>query len=265
MAVPRLAHKRLVIIGGSSGLGLSAARAFIHEGARLLVVGHLEPELARAAEVLGDSAHLLRGDATHPAVCERAIAECVSRFGGVDGLYHVAGGSGRRFGDGPLHEVSDEGWEQTLRLNLTTVGWSNRAVLRQFLKQGTGGAIVNLSSVVAFSPSPGHFATHAYAAAKAAIIGLSRSLAATYAGSNIRVNVIAPALTDTPMARRAVDDPAIQAFIKTKQPLDGGRIGMPADVDGAAVFLLSDQAKFITGQVIAVDGGWSVTEGQYPR
>jgi NAD(P)-dependent dehydrogenase (short-subunit alcohol dehydrogenase family) len=183
----------------------------------------------------------------------------------LDGLYHVAGGSGRRFGDGPLDQVSDEGWEQTVRLNLTTVGWSNRAALRQFLRQGKGGSIVNLSSVVAYSPSPGHFATHAYAAAKAGIIGLSLSLAASYAAQNIRVNVIAPALTDTPMASRAAQDPVIQSFIRTKQPLDGGRIAVPEDIDGLVVFLMSEGARFITGQVIGVDGGWAVTEGQYGR
>jgi NAD(P)-dependent dehydrogenase (short-subunit alcohol dehydrogenase family) len=261
--VALLEHKRLVVIGGTSGLGLSAARAFVREGARVVVVGHHEPDTSRAGEILGASAHALVGDATDPAISERAIGECVDRFGQLDGLYHVAGGSGRRFGDGPLDQITDEGWDQTLRLNLTTAAWSNRAAIRQFLRQDTGGAIVNLSSVVAFSPSPHHFATHAYAAAKAAIIGLSRSLAASYAARNIRVNVVAPALTDTPMARRAAQDPAIQSFIRTKQPLDGGRIAVPEDVDGAVVFLMSNGAKFMTGQVLGVDGGWCIAEGQY--
>jgi NAD(P)-dependent dehydrogenase (short-subunit alcohol dehydrogenase family) len=102
-----------------------------------------------------------------------------------------------------------------------------------------------------------------YAAAKAGIIGLSRSAAAHYAAEGIRVNVLAPALVDTPMAQRAAGDEAIQAFIRTKQPLDGGRMGLPGDLDGAAVYLLSDGARFCTGQVLAVDGGWTVSEGQY--
>jgi NAD(P)-dependent dehydrogenase (short-subunit alcohol dehydrogenase family) len=88
-------------------------------------------------------------------------------------------------------------------------------------------------------------------------------MAAYYARYNIRINVVAPGLVKTPMSQRAGADEGIMQFIQTKQPLDGGRIGIPEDVDGAAVFLLSDHSRFITGQVIAVDGGWSVTDGQY--
>jgi NAD(P)-dependent dehydrogenase (short-subunit alcohol dehydrogenase family) len=168
-------------------------------------------------------------------------------------------------GDGPLHEISEEGWEGTLRLNLTSLFLSNRAAVRQFLGQGTGGSILNMASVLGFSPSPRYFATHAYAAAKAAIVGLTRSTAAYYAPQGIRVNAVAPALVETPMARRAAEDATIREFIATKQPLDGGRIGQPEDLDAAVVYLLSDAARFVTGQVLAVDGGWSVTEGQYPE
>ena len=184
---------------------------------------------------------------------------------GSTALYHVAGGSGRSQGDGPLHLISDEGWEFTLNLNLASVFHSNRSALRQFLAQGGGGNILNMSSVLGWSPSPEHFASHAYAAAKAAVIGLSKAAASFYAPHNIRVNVIAPALVETPMSRRAAGNDEIMRFIKTKQPLDGGRIGLPADLDGAALFLLSRQSHFITGQVLAVDGGWCVSDGTDPR
>jgi NAD(P)-dependent dehydrogenase (short-subunit alcohol dehydrogenase family) len=93
---------------------------------------------------------------------------------------------------------------------------------------------------------------------------MTKSAAAAYAAQGIRFNVVAPALVETPMAKRAAEDAKILEFIKTKQPLDGGRIGRADDVDGAVVYLLSDQAKFVTGQVLAVDGGWCVSEGQYP-
>jgi len=178
-------------------------------------------------------------------------------------MYHVAGGSGRRFGDGPLHELTLEGWNKTMELNLTSLMLSDQAAIKQYLKQGTGGVILNMGSVLGYSPSPKYFSTHTYAAAKSAIIGFSKSIAAYYAKDNIRVNVIAPAVVETPMAKRAANDEIIMKFIKTKQPLNGGRIGQPEDLDGLAVYFMSDQSGYTTGQVIAVDGGWSVTEGQY--
>jgi NAD(P)-dependent dehydrogenase (short-subunit alcohol dehydrogenase family) len=260
---PPLAGKAFVVIGGTTGLGFSAAQAFTEAGARVVVVGRKEESVAAALGRLGAAGRGFSADARDAATAPRAIELAVGEFGRFDGLYHVAGGSGRRMGDGPLHEMTDEGWHGTLELNLTPVMLSNRAAIRQFLAQKTGGAILNLGSVLGFSPSPRHFATHAYAAAKAGIIGFSQAIAAHYAGDNIRVNVLAPALVETPMARRAAGDEAIQRFMKTKQPLDGGRIGQPEDLDAAAVFLMSDGAKFCTGQVLSIDGGWSVSEGQY--
>ena len=99
--------------------------------------------------------------------------------------------------------------------------------------------------------------------AKSAVLGMTKSLAAYYAKDNIRFNVLAPALVDTPMATRATNDSEIMQFIRTKQPLDGSRIGQPSDLDAAVVYFLSDDSRFVTGQVLAVDGGWSVSEGQY--
>ncbi len=255
-----LIGKTIVVIGGTSGIGLSATKAFLAAGARVVAVGLDRQALALAQRQVKGPVTFLAGDARDPRLAEAAITKAANTFGKLDGLYHVAGGSGRRWGDGPLHELSDEGWQATLDLNLSSLFYSNRAAVRQFLRQKAGGSILNMSSVLAFSPSPGHFATHAYAAAKAGVIGLTRVCAARYAPDGIRFNVIAPGLVATPMSQRAQANAEIQQFISLKQPLDGGRIGQPQDLDGAAVFFMSDDSGFVTGQVLAVDGGWGVTE-----
>jgi NAD(P)-dependent dehydrogenase (short-subunit alcohol dehydrogenase family) len=260
-AVMRLKGKSIVVMGGTTGLGLSAAKAFVVEGARVVVVGRRAESVAGAKRELGANARALVGDACESGTAARAIETCLGEFGSFHGLYHVAGGSGRRQGDGPLHEITDEGWDYTLNENLTSLFHSNRAAAQQFLKQGRGGTVLNLGSVLGFSPSPKFFSTHAYATTKAAIIGLTKSAASFYAPHNIRFNVLAPALVATPMSQRAQTDDAILNFIKSKQPLDGGRIGQPEDLDSAAVFFMSDESKFVTGQVLAVDGGWCVSEG----
>jgi NAD(P)-dependent dehydrogenase (short-subunit alcohol dehydrogenase family) len=259
---PPLLDKVILIVGGTSGIGRSATEAFHQAGAKLVIVGLDQQGCEETAKAFANRHIVQCGDACDPNIAAGAVATAVKEHGRLDALYHVAGGSGRRFGDGPIHELTDEGWARTLELNLSSVFFSNRAAIRQFLAQGVGGAIVNLASVLAWSPSPNHFATHAYATAKSGVIGLSKSIAAHYAPENIRVNVLAPGLVDTPMAQRAANDPVIQQFIKTKQPLDGGRMAAPSDLDAAAVFLLSDAARFCTGQVLAIDGGWSVSEGQ---
>ena len=258
----RLQDKSLVIIGGTTGIGLSAAKAFVAEGARVVVVGRNPESVQTAQREIGANGRGFAADACDASTARRAIETALREFGSFHGLYHVAGGSGRRHGDGPLHEISDEGWNYTLNENLTSLFYSNRAAVQQFLEQGGGGAVLNMGSVLGFSPSPKFFSTHAYAASKAAIVGLTKSAASGYAPQNIRFNVLAPALIATPMSQRAQTDEAIQQFIETKQPLDGGRMGQSRDLDSAAVFFLSDESRFVTGQVLAVDGGWCVSEGQ---
>ena len=263
MNAPPLQDRVIVIVGGTSGLGLSAATACIGAGATVVAFGRDANTAAKAQRTLGKDACAFAGDATDPKTVDQAISRALENFNGFDALYHVAGGSGRRAGDGPLHEITDEGWRQTLDHNLTSLFYSNRAAVRQFLKDNTRGSVLNMSSVLGFSPSPAHFATHAYAAAKSAVIGFTKSCASYYGDRSIRFNVIAPALIETPMSKRACDDETIRKYIATKQPLDGGRVGVATDLDAAVVYFLSDQSKFVTGQVLAVDGGWCVTDGQY--
>lgn len=260
---PWLSGKRLVIIGGTAGIGLSAARAFIDHGARVVVVGNNPANGEQAASLLQSKGIVELGDASQPETASNAVDVCVNTWGGLDGLFHIAGGSGRKMGDGPLHEMSIEGWNYTLSVNLTSLMLSNRAAVQAFLRQQAPGTILNIGSVLGSSPSRVHFATHAYAAAKSAVIGFSKSIAAYYAPQQIRVNVLAPSLIETPMSQRAAHDDAILNFIRTKQPLNGGHMGQPSDLDGAALYFMSDYSKFTTGQVLTVDGGWSISEGQY--
>ena len=254
----RLHNKRCLIVGGTSGIGLAAARRFQQERARLVVIG-LEPPKARE---LGGDALVLQGDVASEKHFEEMFADTVQYLGGLDVLYHVAGSSGRKHGDGSLHECTDAGWQATIDANLKCAFLTNRAAVRQFLQQEAGGTILNMASMLALSPSPHYFDTVAYTASKGGIIAMSRYAAARYAADKIRVNVIGPGLIDTPMAARAVSDPAIAAFLRTKQPLNEGP-GKPEDCADAAVFLCSDEARFITGVVLPIDGGWGVSDGQY--
>jgi NAD(P)-dependent dehydrogenase (short-subunit alcohol dehydrogenase family) len=265
----QLHGKRCLIVGGTGGIGLAAAQRFLDEGASLLLAGLPEPDPQAVLGRLrldGESEARVRIETVDAAVAEQVeqlFARALNLLGGLDVLYHVAGSSGRRHGDGPLHECSDDGWHATLNANLTSTFLTNRAAVRCFLQQGGPGAILNVASVVAFSPAPRYFDTCAYTAAKGAIISMSRLAAARYAPHGIRVNVLAPALIDTPMAGRAVSDPAIRHYLRTKQPLTAGP-GQPEDCSDAAVFLCSDAARFVTGVVLPLDGGWCVSEGQYP-
>jgi NAD(P)-dependent dehydrogenase (short-subunit alcohol dehydrogenase family) len=260
-----LENRTIVVMGGTAGIGLAGAHAFLREGANVIVVGRDKETVRKHQDEAWDHWAAMAGDATDPKTIEKAIALALEKFDSFDGLYHVAGGSGRKMGDGPLHEISNEGWDYTLNLNLTSLFYSNRAAARHFLQEKKPGVILNLGSILGHSPSPHFFATHAYAASKSALVGFTKSCAAYYAKNNIRFNLLVPALVDTPMSQRAMANDEIMAFIKTKQPLDGGRVGKPEDLDQAAVFFMSDASRFATGQVLAVDGGWSVSEGQIPK
>ena len=210
-----------------------------------------------AAE-LGDASAWHAGDLAQPEVAEWAVAACLERYGKVDALFNVAGGSGRKFGDGPVHQITDDGWHKTFEINLTTMFNMSRAVLPLMMHRREGN-ILNMATVTAFSPEPKHFSTHAYAAAKGGAIALTRSMAAYYAEYGIRVNALAPGLVRTPMSQRAQTDEEILEFMKEKQPLAEDRLIEAEDVARAAVFLMSDEARCITGEILSVDAGWQLS------
>jgi len=256
---------KVCLVTGSTGIAASASRALAKEGGVIFVVSRTADharELADELRLAGARAGWRAADLSGEEDADASVAACVDQFGRLDCVYNVAGISGRRFGDGPLHDLTMEGWQTVLATNATSTMLVCRAAVRRMLEQepdgrGGRGAILNMSSVLATTPSPEHFATHAYAASKGAIEAFSRSIAAYYAPQGIRVNVIAPALVATPMSRRAQDDPEIRTYLAEKQPLADGPID-PDDVAGTALYLLSDDARMVTGQVVAVDAAWSV-------
>jgi NAD(P)-dependent dehydrogenase (short-subunit alcohol dehydrogenase family) len=260
----RLANKRCLIVGGTTGIGYAAAERFLEEGARVVIAGRSAAKGVKAESTLQGKGRIVfqACDASEAVQVAELARVTVHALGGLDVLYHVAGISGRRHGDGPLHECTEAGWQATLQANLTSVFLTNRAAVRHFREQHQAGVILNMASVLGFAPSPRYFDTCAYAATKGAIISLSKLAAARYAPERIRVNVIAPGLIDTPMANRAVHDPDIQTFLRSKQPLAAGP-GLPEHCADAAVYLCGDEARLVTGTVLIVDGGWCVSEGQF--
>ncbi|HMV83075.1 MAG TPA: SDR family oxidoreductase [Blastocatellia bacterium] len=254
------------LITGSTGIAAATIRLAVREGHAVFFVSHDEESCRALAEELQTENKLFGfhvADLTNPTAVTETIQRCVTRFGRIDALFNVAGISGRRFGDGPIHECSVEGWETTFANNVTTTFLMCREVVTQMLRQplsetGLRGAIVNMASVLAVSPEAAHFATHAYAAGKGAIISLTKAMAAYYAPHKIRVNAVAPGLVRTPMSARAQQDAAILELMKTKQPLAEDLIEAE-DIAAAALFLLGEQARFVTGEILSIDAGWRVS------
>jgi NAD(P)-dependent dehydrogenase (short-subunit alcohol dehydrogenase family) len=258
---------RGIIVTGATGIAAASSRRFAAEGARVVVISRTEAscvELVEGIRAAGGDASYVVADLTDAAAAEAAAETAIARLGRVDGLFNVAGGSGRRMGDGPLHTLTAEAYEATLRLNASSHVAVSAPVLRAMLAQepddeGQRGAIVNMGSVLASRPVPALFGTHAYASAKGAIASLTISSAAYYAASGIRINMVAPALTTSRMSERAAADEATQAFSHRKQPLANGFIAAE-DIAAAALYLLSAEARAVTGQTITVDGGWSIID-----
>jgi NAD(P)-dependent dehydrogenase (short-subunit alcohol dehydrogenase family) len=257
----RLAGRVTIVTGAGSGIGRAAALRFAAEGARVALLsrtaesGEAAAAEANAAAAPGGEALFLQTDVTQPAQVEAAFAAVLDRWGRLDGIFNAAGISGRRFGDGPVADCTLEGWQITLDANLTSIFLCCKHAVPALQTSG-GGAIVNLASVLGMVGGDEHFATHAYAASKGGIIALTRAIASYYAPHRIRANVIAPGLIRTNMSLRAQSNPDILADLPRLQPLTSD-FGTAEDVAAAALYLMSDDAAFVTGVVLPVDGGWT--------
>ena len=245
-----LEGKAALVTGAAGGIGGAAVRRFVESGARVLAVDQNTFGIQPAETV-----EPFACDVSSPEQVTAAVERCLDRFGGLDVAFNAAGISGRRFGDGPVHECTDRGWRAVMDVNLNGVFHCCRAEVWAMLQRG-GGAIVNLSSVLGLVGGDQDFETAAYAASKGGVIALTRAVAVAYATRGIRCNVICPGLIATPMSTRTQEDPRIRARLRELQPLTGD-FGTAADVAEAAVHLAGPASRFTTGAVLTVDGGWT--------
>jgi gluconate 5-dehydrogenase len=253
-----LEGKVALVPGGGGAIGSAIAGALAGAGAKVTVVDVTEERAEAAAASIraaGGEVLALGGDVTSEADCERFVAATVERFGKLDILVNcVGGGAGKVLFD--AQEYPRDAWDWIMELNVRSTLLATQAAVRQMVRAGQGGRVVNISSVrAALGINAGY---SAYVAAKGAISSLTRQWATEFAKHGIRVNAIAPTFVDTPQVAMLLGDPVFKSGIVARIPL--GRVGGTDDMTGAVVFLCSDASAFVTGQILGVDGGLTATQ-----
>lgn len=242
--------KVAMVTGGTSGIGRDTAILFAKSGAKVVVAGRREAEgretidLIRAAD---GEALFVKTDVARAADVEALVGKTVEKFGRLDVAFNNAGTEGSM---SPIAEQSEEQWDRTIDTNLKGVWLCLKHEIRQMLKQGGGGAIVNMASVAGLIGSAG-LAT--YCASKHGVIGLTKAAALETAHSGIRVNVVCPAVIETAMGERLFGQAEIGKWVLGLHPI--GRFGKPREIAEAVLWMCSDRASFMTGQSMVLDGG----------
>ncbi len=246
-------NKVALVTGATSGIGRATALAFAREGAQVVVSGRREKEGNETVALLkkaGGEATFVKTDVTSEAEVAALVAKTLSTYGRLDAAFNNAGVEGKT---GSIHEQTVENYHDIMNANVLGVVLSLKHEIAAMLKKG-GGAIVNNSSVAGLVGFPG---AAMYVASKHAVLGLTKSMALEYATQGIRVNAVSPGGIETPMFERFTSGmgPDAHRQIAAMHPI--GRTGRPEEISAAVLWLCSDQASFVTGQSLTVDGGWT--------
>ena len=241
-----LTGKAALVTGASGGIGGAIARGLHAQGATVVLTGTRAAALEELAKSLGDRTHVIVSNLSDPAEADKLMAAAEAAAGKVDILVNNAGITR----DMLAMRMKDEDWQAVIDVNLTAAFRLSRAAIRNMIKR-RAGRIISITSIVGTTGNPGQAN---YAAAKAGLVGMSKSLAAEVASRNITVNCVAPGFIETAMTDKLND----QQKERIKGAIPAGRIGQPAEVAGAVVFLASDEAAYLTGQTLHVNGGMAM-------
>src|SRR5947209_8355120 len=241
-----LQDKVAIVTGASRGIGAAIAKTFLENGAKVVLSSRKIEKID-----LGPNAHVFAAHTGKEAECVALVEEAVRKFGKVDVLVNNAG-TNPYFG--PLAEAPEAAWGKTFEVNLKGYFWTTRELVRHLVDRGAPGSIVNVSSVNGLRAAP---LQGVYGMTKAAVISMTRTFALELGPARIRVNAIAPGLADTRLASAIVKDEALSAEWLKRTPL--GRVAQPEEIASAALYLASDAASYVTGEVLVIDGGTTIT------